>query len=81
MSPQTFYLKWAVTQEQMGEICDRSLSTVRRWFKQGKDRRPPTENDLQHLALMDFLLEEFEMLPPSLRDRICPELSDLSRSE
>ncbi|MBO9998135.1 MAG: helix-turn-helix domain-containing protein [Cyanobacteria bacterium SID2] len=81
MSPQTFYMKWAVTQEQMSEICDRSLSTVRRWFKQGKYYRSPTENDLRRLALMDFLLEEFETLPPPLRDRICPELSDLSRSE
>jgi hypothetical protein len=53
-----------------------ALSEVRRWFKQGRYHRPPTDNDLLHLALLDFLLEEFETLPPSVRDRICPELSD-----
>ena len=75
MSPQAFYFKWSVTQEELADICRRSQSTVRRWFKQGRYHRPPTDNDLLHLALLDFLLEEFETLPPSVRDRICPELS------
>ena len=81
MSPQAFYGKWSVTHEELAEICRRSQSTVRRWFKRGRYHRPPTDNDLLHLALLDFLLEEFETLPPSVRDRICPDLSDLSRSQ
>ena len=54
MSPQAFYFKWSVTQEELADICRRSQSTVRRWFKQGRYHRPPTDNDLLHLALLDF---------------------------
>lgn len=71
MSPKQFYHKWAVTYEQIAIICCRSNSTVRRWFKRGSDRRYPTPTDLRHLALMDFLLEHFEEIPPELRILLC----------
>ncbi len=72
MTPQQFYTKWAVTQDELAEICCRSLSTVDRWFTQGRSHRPPTFNDLRHLALMDFLLEHFEEIPQALWKLLCP---------
>ncbi|PMB03937.1 hypothetical protein CEN49_21940 [Fischerella thermalis CCMEE 5273] len=63
MSPAQFYAKWAVNYEQIALICSRSDSTVRGWFRNGRNRRYPTSNDLLHLALMDFLLEHFEEIP------------------
>lgn len=72
MTPQKFYAKWAVSYEQMAEICSRSLSTVRGWFRRGKYYRRPTEQDLRHLALADFLLEHFEEIPDELLPRFCP---------
>ncbi|MBD2580129.1 helix-turn-helix domain-containing protein [Oscillatoria sp. FACHB-1406] len=80
MTPQKFYRKWGVTYEQMAEICSRSLSTTRGWFRRGRYYRRPTSNDLRHLALMDFLLEHFEEIPESLWQIPCfdvpkPELS------
>ena len=76
MTPAKFYAKWAVTYEQMALICSRSDSTVRRWFKRGQDRRHPTHNDMRHLAIMDFLLEHFEAIPPELWMVLCPPNSD-----
>jgi hypothetical protein len=73
MSPQEFYAKWDVTYETIAEICTRSDSTVRRWFKQGKNHRHPAPADLHHLALMDFLLEYFEEIPEKLRVLLCPQ--------
>lgn len=32
MTPQEFYRKWEVNQEEIAEICSRSVSTVRYWF-------------------------------------------------
>lgn len=72
MAPQKFYRKWAVTYEQMAVICARSDSTVRRWFRRGRDRRYPTPADLRHLAIMDFVLEHFEEIPPELWVLLCP---------
>lgn len=72
MTPKRFYSKWAVTYEQMALICSRSDSTVRRWFKRDQNRRYPTQNDLRHLALMDFLLEHFDEIPQSLWILLCP---------
>lgn len=72
MSPIAFYSKWGVTYEQMAAICSRSDSTVRRWFKRGRDRKYPTAADLRHLAIMDFLLEHFEKIPPELWRLLCP---------
>ena len=71
MTPQRFYAKWDVTHEQMSEICFRSYSTVKGWFKQGRHYRRPTPDDLRHLALMDFLLEHFEEIPSELWDLLC----------
>jgi len=72
MTPQQFYTKWAVTQQEMASICLRSLSTVQCWFRRGHRYRRPTANDLRHLALMDFLLEHFEEIPKALFDVLCP---------
>jgi hypothetical protein len=72
MTPQQFYTKWAVTKEEVASICSRSLSTVDRWFTNGRSHRRPTPNDLHHLALMDFLLEHFEEIPQALFDLLCP---------
>ena len=63
MTPKKFYSKWAVSYEEIAFICSRSDSTVRGWFRKGKNQRYPTQNDLLHLALMDFLLEHFEEIP------------------
>jgi len=70
MTPQRFYRKWDVTYEQMAEICQRSRSTVQRWFSRGSSYRRPTPHDLYCLALMDGLWEKWELLPESLRDRL-----------
>ena len=72
MTPQQFYAKWNVSQEDMAAICSRSVSTVRRWFRKGRSYRRPTAIDLRHLALMDFLLEHFEQLPQDLQTALCP---------
>ena len=72
MTPRQFYVKWGVSYEQIAEICSRSNSTVRGWFKRGKNRRFPTAVDLRHLALMDFLLEHFEEIPEILVSLLCP---------
>ncbi|MGD2184403.1 helix-turn-helix domain-containing protein [Lusitaniella coriacea] len=75
MTPQKFYAKWGVSYEQMAEICSRSLSTVRGWFRRGRYYRRPTTNDLRHLALMDFLLEHFEEIPEPLWQMLCSTIS------
>lgn len=75
MTPQQFYAKWDVDQDDIALICDRSksiVSTVGRWFGRGHTRRYPTINDLRHLALVDFLLEHFEDIPEELRNLLCP---------
>ncbi|WP_242058483.1 hypothetical protein [Microcoleus sp. FACHB-SPT15] len=68
MAPRRFYSKWFVSYEHLASICDRSISTVRRWFMKGSNHRRPTRTDLRHLALMDFLLEHFEEIPSNLRN-------------
>jgi hypothetical protein len=67
MTPQQFYSKWAVSYEQIAMICDRSDSTVRGWFRNGRNRRNPTRNDFLHLGLMDFLLEHIDEIPEHLQ--------------
>lgn len=75
MTPQQFYAKWEVSYEKIALICDRSDSTVRRWFRTGNNQRYPTQNDLRHLALMDFFLEHFEDISQDLRSYLhLPEL-------
>ena len=71
MTPQAFYAKWQVSQEEMAAICDRSVSTVRRWFHKGRSYRRPSPVDLRHLALMDFLLDHFDQVPAELRNALC----------
>lgn len=72
MTPRKFYSKWAVSYEQIAEICSCSTSTVRRWFRRGRHYRFPTTEDLRHLALMNFLLEHYEQIPSELFDLLCP---------
>jgi hypothetical protein len=71
MTPQEFYAKWDVQQEAIALICSRSVTTVRRWFARGERHRHPQPQDLRHLALMNFLLEHFEAIPPELRQQLC----------
>lgn len=71
MTPKEFYTKWEVSYEKIALICARSDSTVRSWFRTGRNQRHPTHNDLRHLALMDFLLEHFEEIPEHLRRLLC----------
>ncbi|WP_013334945.1 hypothetical protein [Gloeothece verrucosa] len=71
MTPQAFYGKWDVNYEQIAEICHRSLSTVRGWFQQGEYYRSPNSSDLRHLAMMDFIWQEFEAIPDELWQKLC----------
>jgi len=71
MTPKQFYAKWDVTYEQLSHICSRSLGTVQNWFNRGKGHYPPKPVDLRHLAIMDFLLEHFEEIPPYLINLLC----------
>ena len=79
LDPLSFYTKWDVTYEQIALICSRSLSTVQCWFGRGKKYRAPRACDQRHLALMDFLLEHFEEIPPEFLFRLCPESRELRR--
>jgi hypothetical protein len=40
--PCCFYAKWDVTDETISQICDRSPSTIWRWFRQ-ESEFPPFE--------------------------------------
>ncbi len=71
LEPRTFYSKWEVTYEQIAVICSRSPATVRRWFQTGSYYRAPSACDKRHLALMDFLLENFEEIPPKFFKTLC----------
>jgi hypothetical protein len=71
MTPQQFYAKWQVNYELLAFICSCSVSTVRGWFQRGRNYRRPRPSDLRHLALMDFLLEHYEELPPELLNLLC----------
>lgn len=77
MTPQRFYDKWPVTYEQIGQICERSTTTVSLWFSEGRRYRQPRKADLRHLALMDFLLEHYEGIPAELKNLLCPHHRDL----
>src|SRR5919199_541652 len=71
LTPMRFYGKWSVRYQEIASICDRSISTVERWFNRGRNYRRPTFNDLRHLAIMDFLLEHFEEIPSPLFNLLC----------
>ncbi|NEO93022.1 MAG: hypothetical protein F6K56_23455 [Moorea sp. SIO3G5] len=71
MTPQEFYWKWQVKQEDIGQICFRSTHAANTWLAQGARYRSPSSDSLHHLALMDFLLENFEAIPKELLNRLC----------
>ena len=75
MTPMKFYAKWSVDYAAIASICSRSISTVGRWFTRGRNYRRPTPTDLRHLAIMDFLLEHFEVIPSELLNLLCPDRS------
>lgn len=72
MTPRQFYSKWEVNYEILALICDRSTSSVRCWFLRSPHYRRPSPTDLRHLALMDFILENFEKIPEEFRNLLCP---------
>ncbi|AOY80566.1 hypothetical protein BJP36_12200 [Moorena producens JHB] len=69
MTPQRFYQKWDLTQEDIALICSCSAHTVNGWFNTSRRCNPPTAIHLQPLAIMDFLLEDFETIPKDLLER------------
>ncbi|WP_293017445.1 hypothetical protein [Moorena sp. SIO3I8] len=71
MTPQRFYQKWDLTQEDMALICSCSVHTVNGWFNTSRRCYPPTPGHLRHLAIMDFLLEDFDTIPKELLERLC----------
>lgn len=75
MTPMKFYAKWSVDYGAIASICSRSISTVGRWFTRGRNYRRPTPTDLRHLAIMDFLLEHFEVIPSELLNLLCIDRS------
>jgi len=86
MTPRQFYAKWDVSQEEIAQICSRSLSAVQHWFAKGRSYRRPMPSDLRHLALMDFILEHFEEIPEEISQKLCltknkQERSKISMSE
>ena len=62
MTPQEFYSKWPVTQDDVALICRRAKSTVSKWFSTSS-KRQPSFNDKHHLGLANFLLEHYEEMP------------------
>jgi hypothetical protein len=76
MTPQEFVSKWEVNYEEVSLICNRSISTVSFWFSYGVNQRQPNRNDMRHLALVDFILENFEKIPLELINLLCPLDSD-----
>lgn len=67
MTPQEFYAKWPVTQEDIASICRKSESTVSRWLSVSNPRQPRF-NDQYHLGLINFLLEYYDQIPADLRE-------------
>lgn len=72
MTPQAFYARWNVTHVQMAQICGVSEATVDRWFSQGKNRRFAEALYRRKLAEINFIWEEYERIPPQLRQQLCP---------
>ena len=79
LEPRSFYSKWDVTYEQIAVICSRSPSTVRRWFQIGRYYHAPSACDKRHLALMDFLLDHFEEIPPKFFNQLYYRNQELRR--
>ncbi|NEO79414.1 MAG: hypothetical protein F6J99_25470 [Moorea sp. SIO4G3] len=76
MTPQAFYRKWQVNQEDMGNICCRSTYAVNSWLAQGARYKTPSADSLYHLALMDFVLENFEAIPKELLNQLCSKVEE-----
>ncbi|NER91031.1 MULTISPECIES: hypothetical protein [unclassified Moorena] len=74
MTPQEFYWKWQVNQEDIANICCRSTYAVNSWLAQGARYKTPSSDSLHHLALMDFLLENFEAIPKELLNQLCSKV-------
>ncbi|WP_293068199.1 MULTISPECIES: hypothetical protein [unclassified Moorena] len=74
MTPQAFYRKWQVNQDHIGQICCRSTYAVNSWLAQGARYKSPSADSLYHLALMDFLLENFEAIPKELLNQLCSKV-------
>ncbi|MBD1908347.1 MULTISPECIES: helix-turn-helix domain-containing protein [Cyanophyceae] len=72
MTPQEFVSKWDVNYEEVSLICNRSISTVSFWFSYGVNQRQPTRNDMRHLALVDFILNNFQEIPREFMNLLCP---------
>ncbi|NEQ16131.1 MAG: hypothetical protein F6K44_20935 [Moorea sp. SIO3E2] len=70
MTPQRFSQKWDLTPEDIALICSCSTHTVNGWFNTSRRCSPPTPAHLRHLAIMDFLLEDFETIPKGLLERL-----------
>jgi hypothetical protein len=66
--------------ETISYICSRSPSTVGRWFRTGKNYHAPQPSDLCHLALMDFILEHFEEIPPEWFRLLCSDDRDRDKT-
>ncbi|MBD1838875.1 helix-turn-helix domain-containing protein [Coleofasciculus sp. FACHB-501] len=75
MTPQDFLCKWELTYEEVSLICSRSPGTVSSWFSPQKKHRP-TRNDMRHLALLNFLLENYESIPEDIINLLCPPYLD-----
>jgi len=71
MTPQAFSIKWFVNRKQLSQICRCSIATANRWFLR-ENSTPPELHHLHALALMDFLLENYEKIPQSLKQKLCP---------
>gem|GEM_PF-748190 len=71
MTPQAFSSKWFVNRQQLSQICRCSIATANRWFLR-ENSTPPELHHLHALALMDFLLENYETIPQSLKQKLCP---------
>ncbi|NEP29861.1 hypothetical protein [Moorena sp. SIO3I6] len=74
MTPQEFYWKWQVNQEDIANICCRSSYAVNSWLAQGARYKTPSSDSLHHLALMDFMLENFEAIPKELLNQLCSKV-------
>ncbi|WP_424094787.1 hypothetical protein [Moorena producens] len=74
MTPQEFYWKWQVNQEDIAQICCRSTHAVNTWLAQSSRYKSPSSDSLYHLALMDFLLENFEAIPKELLNQLCSKV-------
>ncbi|WP_293091017.1 hypothetical protein [Moorena sp. SIOASIH] len=70
MTPQGFSQKWDITPEDIALICSCSTQTVNGWFNTSRRCYPPTSGHLRHLAIMDFLLEDFETIPKEVLERL-----------